>query len=190
MNQNKIQRILIAISGASGAIYAYQLIKTLKEQTTHNITVVASPNGYRIFKEELNQNISDLNVSVISHKDYDTGCVSGSSAFDQMVVVPASMGTIARIAHGISSDTLTRAADVMIKEKRNLIVVPRETPFSLIHLENLKILAQNGAIVIPAIPSFYSNPKSIEDLVNTVNARILDHMHIPNNLTKRWMDND
>ncbi|EKD42253.1 MAG: 3-polyprenyl-4-hydroxybenzoate decarboxylase [uncultured bacterium] len=181
------QKIMVGITGASGSLYAYQLLKYLKENTPHEIHIVASPNGYRIFKEELNLNIQDMGYPVVSHKEYDIPCVSGSNTFDQLVIIPGSMGTIARIAHGLSTDTLTRTADVIIKEKRKLIIVPRETPFSLIHLENLKILALNGAIIIPAIPSFYSHPATVEELAATVTSRVLDHMGISNNLMKRWM---
>jgi 4-hydroxy-3-polyprenylbenzoate decarboxylase len=103
-----------------------------------------------------------------------------------MVIVPCSMGTAARIAHGISDTLLTRAADVMLKEKRALVVVPRETPLSLVHLENLVALARAGAVVLPAMPSFYSKPATLQDAVDTVVARIVDHLGLENTLAARW----
>ena len=112
--------------------------------------------------------------------------VSGSARFDAMVVVPASMGTIGRIATGISDGTIARTADVFLKERRQLVLVPRESPFNLIHLRNMTSLAEAGATIIPANPSFYTQPPSIEALVDTIVARILDHLGVDHQLTKRW----
>jgi flavin prenyltransferase len=113
---------------------------------------------------------------------------SGSNAFDAMVVVPCSMGTLGRIAHGLSSDVLLRAADVMLKERRKLILVPRETPFNLVHLKNMELLLLAGATILPANPAFYAGATSIGDLVDTVVSRILDHLGISNSLMPRWQD--
>jgi len=112
--------------------------------------------------------------------------VSGSARFDSMVVIPASMGTIGRIAHGTSDSTVARAADVFLKERRRLILVPRESPYNLIHLRNMATLTEAGATIIPASPSFYTKPKTITELVDTVVARILDHLGIDHQLVKRW----
>jgi len=114
--------------------------------------------------------------------------VSGSARFDAMVIVPCSMGTIGRIAHGYSDSAIARAADVFLKEKRKLIVVPRETPWNLIQARNVVTLLEAGADVVPAIPSFYHRPETVLDVVDTVVARILDHLSISHALTKRWMD--
>jgi 4-hydroxy-3-polyprenylbenzoate decarboxylase len=181
-------KIVIGISGASGAIYPYQLLSFLKERTQHQVYLVCSPNGQRIFREEIGKNLEEFDYPIFGHRDFDAPFVSGSSRHDQMIIAPCSMGTLGRIAHGISDDTLTRTADVFLKEKRKLIVVPRETPFSLIHIENLRLLALAGADIIPAIPSFYSRPQTIETLAFTVTSRILDHMGIDNELMRRWKE--
>ncbi len=178
--------MVVGISGASGAIYPYQLLSFLKANTAHEVFVVASDNGRRIFKEELNRDLEEMGFPLFSTKNFDVPSVSGSSKMDQMIIVPCSMGTLGRIAHGYSDDALTRSADVFIKEKRKLIIVPRETPFSLIHIENMRLLSLAGVTIIPAIPSFYSHPKTLEEAAFTVTARILDHMGIENDLRKRW----
>jgi 4-hydroxy-3-polyprenylbenzoate decarboxylase len=112
--------------------------------------------------------------------------VSGSAKFDAMVIIPASMGTIGRIAHGGSDSTVARAADVFLKERRKLILVPREAPYNLIHLRNLATLTEAGATIIPASPSFYSKPKTVVELVDTIIARVLDHLGVEHKLAKRW----
>jgi 4-hydroxy-3-polyprenylbenzoate decarboxylase len=111
---------------------------------------------------------------------------SGSNAPDAMVIIPCSMGTLGRIAHGSSDDVLLRAADVVLKERKRLILVPRETPLNLIHVKNFELLIQAGATIVPANPSFYNRPKSVEQVVDTVVARVLDHLGIPNELAPRW----
>jgi 4-hydroxy-3-polyprenylbenzoate decarboxylase len=119
-------------------------------------------------------------------RDYRAPFASGSAGWQAMVVVPCSMGTVARIAHGISDTLLTRAADVMLKERRTLIVVPRETPLSVVHLDNLAALSRAGALVLPAMPSFYSKPATLDDAVDTVVGRILDHVGLEHDLVRRW----
>lgn len=179
-------KIIIGITGASGAIYPFQLLTFFREKTTHNVSIIASPNGRRIFREELGKDLEEFDYPLFGGKDFDVPFVSGSARYDQLVIVPCSMGTLGRIAHGASDDTLTRTADVFIKEKRKMIVVPRETPFSLIHIENMRLLSLAGVTIIPAIPSFYSRPKSVEIVAATVTSRILDHMGIENDLMERW----
>lgn len=180
-------KIVIGITGASGAIYPYQLLSFLKSNnSSHEVFIVASENGRRIFREELNKDLEEMGYPLFSTKNFDVPYVSGSSKMDQMVIVPCSMGTLGRIAHGISDDALTRAADVFLKERKKLIIVPRETPFSLIHIENMKLLTLAGAVIIPAMPSFYSHPKTLEEAASTVTARVLDHMGIGNDLRGRW----
>jgi 4-hydroxy-3-polyprenylbenzoate decarboxylase len=121
-------------------------------------------------------------------RDYGAPFASGSAGWHAMVVVPCSMGTAARIAHGISDTLLTRAADVMLKERRSLIVVPRETPLSAIHLENLAALARTGALILPAMPAFYGRPSTLEQAIDTVVARVIDHLGFDHDLVRRWGD--
>jgi 4-hydroxy-3-polyprenylbenzoate decarboxylase len=113
---------------------------------------------------------------------------SGSNPFDAMIVIPCSMGTLGRIAHGLSDNLLLRAADVALKEKKQLILVPRETPLSLVHIKNFELLLLAGATIIPANPSFYSHPQTIEQVVDTVVARVLDHLGVPHRLAARWKE--
>lgn len=179
-------RIVVAITGASGSIYAQRLLDNL-EPGQHEVHVVLSPYAETVMAEELPQGLR-LRSGVMVHKtnDMHVPFVSGSNAFDAMVIIPCSMGTLARVAHGISDSVLLRAADVMLKERRKLILVPRETPLSLVHVENYRALLQAGALLLPANPSFYSRPKTIEELADTVVARVLDHLGIEHRLVKRW----
>jgi flavin prenyltransferase len=128
----------------------------------------------------------EAGVPVWGVRDYQAPFASGSAGWQAMVIVPCSMGTVARIAHGISDTLLTRAADVMLKERRTLIVVPRETPLGLVHLENLAHLARAGALVLPAMPSFYGKPATLDDAIDSVIGRILDHLGLDHVLTRRW----
>ncbi|MFN8258221.1 MAG: UbiX family flavin prenyltransferase [Bacteroidales bacterium] len=175
----KGRKIVVAVTGASGSIYARQLILLLKSEKLsaqiETVALVFSKNAIQVWNHELGLfDENSLPFKRYELSDYTAPFASGSARFDTMIICPCSMGTAGRIAHGISDDLIGRAADVMIKEKRKLVVVPRENPFSLIHINNLKILAENGVIVCPATPSFYSLPLSIEDLVNTVIYRVLD----------------
>ena len=129
-------------------------------------------------------------MPIWSGRDYRAPFASGSAGWDAMVIVPCSMGTCGRIAHGISDTLLTRAADVKVQERRTLVVVPRETPLSVIHLENLLALAKAGALVLPAMPSFYAKPTDAGALVDTVVHRILDHLGVPARDAKRWGDEE
>jgi 4-hydroxy-3-polyprenylbenzoate decarboxylase len=169
------RNIVVAVSGASGSIYAKQLLEALLKIRPQwkNCALVFSKNAQEVWKHEL----GDFNISkefnIYDRNDFHASFASGSSRYDTMIICPASMGMLARITHGISDDLITRAADVMLKERRKLILVPREMPFSQIHLENMLKVTQAGGIVCPAIPSFYHQPKSIEELVNTVVERVL-----------------
>ena len=131
-----------------------------------------------------------LPVGVKAHglKSMNVPFASGSNAFDAMVIIPCTMGTLGRIAHGFSEDVLLRTADVMLKEKKKLILVPRETPLSLIHVKNFELLLLAGATLIPANPSYYTRPATVEAVVDTVVARVLDHLGLPQNLVARWQD--
>jgi 4-hydroxy-3-polyprenylbenzoate decarboxylase len=130
----------------------------------------------------------DLDIPIYPESSYAAPFASGSAGWHAMVVIPCSMGTLGRIAHGTSDSLLTRAADVMLKERRTLIVVPRETPMSLIHLENLVKIARAGALVMPASPSFYGQPKTLADALDTVVGRVLDQLGVEHGLLARWGD--
>lgn len=171
------RKIVVAVTGASGAIYASVLFKKLLEikDQLDEVAVVFSTNAQEIWKYELHDDFEPVNPFRLYKKtDFYAPFASGSSTFDTMIVCPCSMGTLGRIAHGISDDLITRAADVMLKERRKLILVPRETPYSLIHIENMRTVTLAGGIICPATPSFYSNPETIEQAVETVVERVLN----------------
>ena len=189
--------VVMAITGASGAPYAVRLLQQLVEHQVPTWLIVSS-HGFRLLGTE--SDIPDL-ASLRSHvgadafdacvtvfDDHDRGAApaSGSARSSGMVICPCSMGTISAIAHGSSRSLVERAADVALKERRRLVVVPRETPLSLIHLENLTQITRAGAVVIPAAPGFYHRPTSISDLVDFMVARILDHLDVEHTLGRRW----
>jgi len=178
-----MKRLILAITGASGACYAKRLFDVLKDRS--ELHVVISDRGIELLKLELGLKTSYFsgdNVTLYKNSKINTCIASGSFHTDGMVIVPASMGTVGRIASGVSTTMVERAADVILKEKRKLIIVPRETPFSTIHLENLLALDQAGAHILPASPGFYSGQKTFEDLVDFVVARILDQLNIEQDL--------
>jgi len=179
-------KILVAITGASGALYAQRLLDNL-DGREHELHVVLSNYAQQVINEELPDGLR-LPAGVRTHnlKSMNAPFASGSNPPDAMVVIPCTMGTLGRIAHGYSEDVLLRAADVVLKERRKLILVPRETPLSLVHVKNMELLLQAGATILPANPSFYANPKSIPEVVDTVVARVLDHLGVPNRLVPRW----
>jgi len=181
-------KILVAITGASGALYAQRLLDSLDPQA-HELHVVQSNYAQQVIAEELPGGLK-LPAGVKSHnvKSMNAPFASGSNPPDAMVVVPCTMGTLGRIAHGYSEDVLLRAADVVLKERRKLILVPRETPLSLVHVKNFELLLLAGATILPANPSFYMRPQNIEQLVDTVVSRVLDHLGIPNQLVARWAE--
>ena len=178
----------MAITGASGALYAQRLLDNL-DPSRHELHVVLSNYGKEVVGEELPGGLR-LPAGAITHnlKSMHAPFASGSNPPDAMVVIPCTMGTLGRIAHGYGEDVLLRAADVVLKEKRKLILVPRETPLSLVHVRNMELLLLAGAILLPANPSFYSGPKTITELADTVVARVLDHLGIPQNLAPRWAE--
>ena len=179
-------RILVAITGASGALYAQRLLDNLPVPE-HEVHLVISNYGQVVLAEELPQGLH-LAAGVQTHniKSMNAPFASGSNACDAMVIIPCSMGTLGRIAHGYGEDVLLRAADVTLKEGKKLILVPRETPLSLIHVKNFELLLLAGATLIPANPLFYTHPKTIQDAVDTVVARVLDHVGVPQKLVPRW----
>lgn len=180
-------KLVLAVTGASGAIYAQRLLDHL-DAGKHQIHLVLSGYAKQVIREELKHDLR-VDKRVVQHEDNSSmhvPFVSGSAKFDAMVVIPCSMGTLGRIAHATSDDTITRAADVFLKERRKLILVPRESPYNLIHVRNLVAAIEAGATIIPASPSFYSRPRTIEQLVDTIIARVLDHLGIAHKLTTRW----
>src|SRR6185369_1893644 len=179
-------KVLVAITGASGALYAQRLLDNLKP-SDHEIHVVMSHYAGQVIAEELPGGLR-LPEGARMHnvKSMNAPFASGSNPPDAMVVIPCTMGTLGRIAHGYSEDVLLRAADVALKEKKKLILVPRETPFNLIHVKNFELLIHAGATIMPANPSFYTHPENVEQVIDTVVARVLDHLGVPHNLVARW----
>ena len=179
-------RILVAITGASGALYAQRLLDNLAPGQ-HEIHVVLSKYAQAVISEELPEGLR-LPAGAAQHglKSMQAPFASGSSPPDAMVIIPCSMGTLGRIAHGYSEDVLLRAADVVLKEKKKLILVPREAPLNLVHLKNMELLFLAGATILPANPSFYTRPRTVEQVVDTVVARVLDHLGIAQRLVARW----
>lgn len=180
-------KLVIAMTGASGALYTQRLLDNLDPQA-HELHFISTRHAEEVAALELAEG---LKVPGGVKRYAENGSmfvpfVSGSAPFDAMVVIPASMGTIGRIASGCSDGTIARAADVFLKERRKLILVPRESPFNLIHLRNLVTLTEAGATIIPANPSFYTKPQTITDVVDTIVARVLDHLGVPHRLLKRW----
>lgn len=168
--------IAVGITGASGAIYAKVLLHklTLLRNQAESIAVLMSDNAKKVWQHELgNDDYGQYPFDYYGKKDFHAPFASGSSGFTAMIICPCSMGTLGRIASGISDDLMTRAADVMLKERRRLVLVPRETPFSLIHINNLKAVTEAGGIICPANPSFYSKPSGFADLAATVTDRAL-----------------
>jgi len=169
------RKIVIAITGASGAIYAELLLKFLSKQENIEVGVIMSDNAKTVWQHELNNESFTVFPFTFYHKnDFNAPFASGSAKYDTMIVIPCSMGTLGRIANGISNDLLTRAADVILKERRKLVLVARETPYNLIHINNMKAVTEAGGIICPATPSFYSQPTTIEAVAKTVVDRVID----------------
>jgi 4-hydroxy-3-polyprenylbenzoate decarboxylase len=178
-------KLVIAATGASGAIYLQRLLEQI-DCTAHEVHLVMSAYARDVAKQELDAFKIPAEVSHHSESDMNVPFVSGSARFDAMVIVPCSMATLGRIASGSSDSVLLRAADVFLKERRKLVLVPRETPWNLIHARNVVTLLEAGAIVLPAIPSFYSRPNSLTAVVDTVVWRILDQIGLPSQGAYRW----
>jgi len=196
------RRLIVAVTGASGAIYAVRLLKACVESGLH-IDLVVSDYGRRLLIEECDLNLKAENVAawldrsygaqerpggveLQPHGDLGAPIASGSRQWAGMVVVPCSMKTLSGIAYGASTNLIERAADVTLKERRPLILVPRETPMNLIHLDNLSLAARAGATIVPAMPAFYFKPQSFEDLADFVAGRILSLLEIPHSLFQAW----
>ncbi|AJS58034.1 UbiX family flavin prenyltransferase [Paenibacillus sp. IHBB 10380] len=194
----KKQRWVVGITGASGSIYGIRLIETLLSQNK-DVHIVISNAGWRVLNEEMGWKISDRET-VLNEKfgpysgtfhyhpiaDIGATIASGSFQVEGMIIVPCSMGTLSAVSNGSSDNLMTRAADVMLKEGRPLVLVPRETPLHAIHLENMLKLSRLGVKMIPAMPAFYFKPQSMDDMINFVVGKVLDSLRIDHQLFKRW----
>jgi 4-hydroxy-3-polyprenylbenzoate decarboxylase len=181
-------RLVVGISGASGAPYAKRLLDFLAaEGQAQGVSadLVFTQTGKQVWKQELGEE-PRTPFRIWKNQDFTAPFASGSALYDGMVVIPCSAGALSRIAYGMSVDLLGRAADVMLKERRRLVLVLRETPISLIHARAITQVIEAGAFVMPASPSFYSGAKTVDQLVDTVVARVLDRLGLPNELMKRW----
>jgi 4-hydroxy-3-polyprenylbenzoate decarboxylase len=184
-------KLVVAITGASGSIYAQRLLQLLYDDPRgpHEVHVALSSHARQVAEAEVGKLVIPDGFEVHGDSSMQVPYVSGSARFDAMVIIPCSMGTVGRIAHGYSDSAIIRAADVFLKEKRKLILVPRETPWNLIQARNIVTVLEAGAEVIPAIPSFYHRPETVLDVVDTVVVRVLDHLGIVHPGVKRWMEN-
>ena len=172
-----MRKIVVAITGASGSIYANILIEKLLSIRSQweTVSIVMSENARTVWETELgNQSYKTFPLDIFETDDFNAPFASGSARYDTMIIIPCSMGTLGRIATGISSDLITRAADVILKERRKLICVIRDTPYNLIHIRNMETITLAGGIICPASPSFYSQPATIESLAATVVDRVID----------------
>lgn len=183
-----MKKIAIGITGASGAIYAKVLLDKLQTLPEIEVALVMSQNAKEVWKYELgNQDYMQQPLKVYDIMDYFAPFASGSSSYEAFVICPCSMGTLGRIANGISDNLISRAADVMLKERRKLVCVVRDTPYNLVHIENMKRVTEAGAIICPASPSFYSLPKTFEELAATVVDRVISLLGIDIQ-TFRWSE--
>jgi 4-hydroxy-3-polyprenylbenzoate decarboxylase len=200
MSEDPVRHLVVALTGASGSIYGLDLVKALL-QGEQRVSLLVTEAGRQVLNHEIgldwvadtghrrrqvHEYFSSIAIDCLDIDDIGAAISSGSAAPDGMVVAPCSMGTAARIAAGLSSNLLERAADVMIKERRPLILVPRETPLSSIHLENLLRLAKAGATILPAMPAYYHRPQTIKNLSDFVVGKILDQLNVSHQLYKPW----
>lgn len=200
MPSTKAHIVTVGVTGASGAIFAQKTLSLLEEDPrVEQVHLVASETGQRLFAEELELSSGDLKqlpsrilgrepkkTRAISNKDVGASIASGSYEVDSMIVVPCTMGALAAIANGMSDDLIGRAADVMIKEGRKLVLCVRDTPFSRIHLENMLKAQQAGAVIMPVVPAFYHKPKTIDEVVTQFVCRVLAQVGLPQEKMYRW----
>jgi 4-hydroxy-3-polyprenylbenzoate decarboxylase len=196
------KQFVVAMTGASGSLYGLRLIRELL-RSGERVSLILSSAGRQVLnhetgldwsenikqqRQQVQEHFASIAVECLANDNFMTGAASGSAAVDAMIVIPCSMGSVGRIAAGVSGNLLERAADVMLKERRPLILVPRETPFNTIHLENLLRLSRAGAVVLPAMPGFYHAPKTIDDLLDFVVGKVLDVLNVEHSLFTRWGD--
>lgn len=187
------RRIIVAISGASGAVYGVRLLQVLRDTPGIESHLVVSSAGWRNVEEE--HGLQRADIEALADKVHDIANIgatiaSGSFQCSGMVVAPCSMRTLAAIAHGLSDNLITRAADVLLKERRRLVLMVRESPLSLIHLRNMVSVTEAGAIICPPMPAFYLHPQSVDDIVDFSVARALDLLDVPHTLAARWNGNE
>ena len=180
--------IVIAITGASGVIYGVKLIKALNELNIETGVVISKPAEIILEYEEgiKIEDIKKIANQYFEANDLTASINSGSFRFDSLVIVPCSMKTLSSIANGYANNTISRVADVSLKEKRKTIIVPRETPLRSVHLENMLKISKEGGIILPAMPAYYHKPENIDDISNFIVGKILDSLNIENQLFKRW----
>ena len=195
------QIVTVGVTGASGAIFAQKTLALLEEDArVARVHLVVTETGQRLFAEELGLSAGDLKqlpsrilghpaakIEILPNRDVGASIASGSYVVDSMIVIPCSMGTLGAIASGISDDLVARAADVMLKEGRKLVLCVRDTPFNRVHLENMLRAQQAGAVIMPAVPAFYHHPKTIDDLVTQYVCRVLAQVHLPQEKMYRWV---
>jgi flavin prenyltransferase len=200
MADTQKQIVTVGVTGASGAILAQKTLALLEEDARiARVHVVVTEAGQRLFAEELGLSAGDLKrlpgrilgrpagkIEILPNKDVGASIASGSYVVDSMIVIPCSMGTLGAIANGISDDLVARAADVMLKEGRKLVLCVRDTPFNRVHLENMLRAQQAGAVIMPVVPAFYHHPKSIDDLVTQYVCRVLAQIDLPQEQMYRW----
>ena len=200
MTQTQKQTVTVGVTGASGAILAQKTLVLLEEDArVARVHLVVTEAGQRLFAEELSLSAGDLKqlpsrilgrpaakIEILPNKDVGASIASGSYVVDSMIVIPCSMGTLGAIANGISDDLVVRAADVMLKERRKLVLCVRDTPFNRVHLENMLRAQQAGAMIMPAVPAFYHHPKTIDDLVTQYVCRVLAQIDLPQEKMYRW----
>lgn len=174
------RKIIIAVTGASGSIYAKSIFEKLSKIENIDVHVIFSETGNQVYEYELNEKF-DFPFTVYNNSDLFAAPASGSANFESMIVIPCSMGTLARIANGISNSLIERAADVILKERKQLILVTREMPLSIIHIKNMESVTLAGGIIFPASPSFYSKPQNINEAVDTVIHRVLNLISLSDN---------
>jgi 4-hydroxy-3-polyprenylbenzoate decarboxylase len=193
------QKWVVGITGASGAIYGVRVVQELLK-AGHLVHLMVTEAGWQVFRDELDWQTDDREALLQEHmqqdfpgklyywglRDFNCPAASGSYRCDGMIVVPCSMGTLSGLAHGASGNLLERVADVMIKEGRRLVLVPRETPLNAIHLENMLKLSRLGVRIMPAMPGYYQKPQTMEDLINFVVGKALDALDVPHSLFRRW----
>lgn len=183
-------RLIVAITGASGVVYGKRLLKVLREKNVETHLIISKA-AEKVIEYELGMAKEDLE-KLADHAydvdDWSSPIVSGSFKTDGMIIIPCSMKTLAGIAHGYSDNLVLRAADVTLKEKRRLTLVPRETPLNVVHLRNMLVLAKQGVVIVPAMPAYYHKPKDIDDQVDFVVGKVLDLLEMKHTLYKRWRE--
>jgi flavin prenyltransferase len=183
------RRLIIAITGATGAVYGVRLLQTLRDIPGNETHLLISDAGVLNLHQELDMNRKQAEaLAHVVHNVRDVGAAIASGSFqsDGMIIAPCSMKTLAAVAHGLSDNLITRAADVVLKERRRLVLMVRETPFNLAHLRNMTAVTEMGGIIFPPLPGFYQRPQSIDDMVDHTVGRVLDLFSIPHALTPRW----